>query len=277
MKHPPIGFIGGGRITRVFLQAWRRAQIDISNTTVSDRTSEVLAGMQGAFPEVGLCSDNRIPASQRIVFIALHPPAIRTAVPELRGVISKEAVVVSLAPVITFAELQELLGHSRLVRMVPNAPSMIGRGYNPVTYSPAMTSDDRQLLEPLFTPLGVYPEVPEEHLEAYAVLTAMGPTYFWFQWQALRELGRSFGLEPEQADRALLAMLKGASEMLLNSGIVPGEVMDTIPLKPLSELEGTFRSTAAGKLSALYQKLKNASCEHLKATGERKQPRRNNV
>jgi hypothetical protein len=38
--------------------------------------------------------------------------------------------------------------------------------------------------------------VPEEALEAYAILAAMGPTCFWFQWQTMRELAAAFGLVP---------------------------------------------------------------------------------
>ena len=57
--------------------------------------------------------------------------------------------------------------------------------------------------------MGRWPEVEERTLEAYAILTGMGPTYFWYQWQALRDLAGQFGLSAEQADDALRHMIEG--------------------------------------------------------------------
>ncbi|MGC9110998.1 MAG: pyrroline-5-carboxylate reductase family protein [candidate division WOR-3 bacterium] len=268
MKAHSLGFIGGGRITRLFLTGWQRAKINLKGITVSDKEPDVLARLSQLFPAVQTTLDNTIPAKKDIVFIALHPPAIRTALPSLKGVINPTALVVSLAPVITFTELRQLLNHSRLVRMIPNAPSMIGKGYNPVAFSPEIGKEERQSLEPLFSVLGDYPESPEETLEAYAILSAMGPTYFWFQWQNLRDLGEKFGLKPVDTDRALLKMIEGAAQLLLASGLNPADVLDTIPLKPLAAIENTITSTTKEKLLTLYQKLKDASCEHLKRTGK---------
>lgn len=263
MNKTSIGFIGGGRVTRIILGGWRRSGVNISDTVVSDIAADALDRLHKDYPEIKTVADNRIPAEKGVVFIALHPPALRTALPELKGAFNKDAIVVSLAPVITFAELAKLLEHRRLVRMIPNAPSMIGRGFNPVAYSAAITYAGRQTLEPLFAPLGAHPEVSEADLEAYAILTAMGPTYFWFQWQMLAELGEKFGLKPEDVNRALLTMIEGAAQLLFNAGLSPDGVLDTIPLKPLSEMEKTITATVAEKLTTLYQKLKTASCEHL--------------
>ncbi len=78
--------------------------------------------------------------------------------------------------------------------MIPNAPSIINEGYNPVAFHPALAGTDKESLLALFKILGDCPEVDEEKLESYAILTAMGPTYLWFQLYELHSLGRQFGL-----------------------------------------------------------------------------------
>ena len=35
MNHPTIGFIGGGRITRIFLEGWKRAEKSPANVIQS--------------------------------------------------------------------------------------------------------------------------------------------------------------------------------------------------------------------------------------------------
>ena len=89
------------------------------------------------------------------------------------------------------------------------------------------------------------------------MISAMGPTYMWFQWQALRELAEEFGLGSQAADEAILKMVMGAAECLLAHGRDPDNVIDMVPVKPLQPDEEVFRSAYATRLVALYQKLKS--------------------
>jgi pyrroline-5-carboxylate reductase len=165
--------------------------------------------------------------------------------------------VVSLAPKFTFAKLTELLGgFARLARVIPNAPSVVNFGFNPVAFGPALSAADKAEITGLLSPLGECPEVKEEKLEAYAVLTAMAPTFFWFQLQTLREVVAGFGLSEEEIKPALKRMVCGAARTLLESGFGPAEVMDLIPVKPLAEMEPLVAEMYRTRLPAIHQKIK---------------------
>ena len=170
-----------------------------------------------------------------------------------------DAVVVSLAPVLTLARLSEMLGgFTRLARVLPNAPSIALAGYNPVAFADGLPSEARAEIDSLLEGLGAHPVVPEETLEAYAILSAMGPTYFWFQWQTLRELAVSFGLSSTEADRALRAMLDGAVRTFFDAGLTEAQVLDLVPVKPLAEAEPLVRQAYRDALPRLHAKLKGA-------------------
>ncbi len=79
---------------------------------------------------------------------------------------------------------------------------LLQEGYNPVAFGPGITKDEKKALEKLFKALGDCPEVQEEKLEAYAIVTAMGPTYLWFQLYELLDLGKSFGMSDREAAKA---------------------------------------------------------------------------
>ena len=259
MKDRTVGFVGGGRITAIFLEALGGRRLDLGRVTVSDTSPEVLAKLASRFPSLATTSDNEAAASCERVFLALHPPAAKTALPELASALRPEAVVVSLAPVLTFEKLGALLGgFDRLARLIPNAPSVVGAGYNPVAFADALPADERAEIEALLDGLGTHPEVPEKALEAYAILAAMGPTYFWFQWQELRELAGSFGLGVSEADEAIRAMLEGASRTFFDPGRTWEEVADLVPVKPLAEAESQIRQAYSEKLGGLYRKLTGA-------------------
>ena len=253
-----IGFIGGGRIAQIFLTGWQRAGRIPAQVVVSDTNAEVLALRQRQFPSiVTTLANNRMPAGADIVFLALHPPAIGPTLAEIRDVLRPEAILISLAPKWTLVRLSDGLGgFSRLARVIPNAPSLVGKGYNPVAFSADLPQEDREEILTLLRPFGQAPITEEWKLEAYAILTGMGPTYFWFQFFALRDLICQFGLPEPEVTTALRAMLEGAMDTITASGLAPEQVMDLIPVKPLGEEEERITALYHQKLEPLYQKIK---------------------
>lgn len=258
MTQNTFGFIGGGRVTRFLLEGLKRAGRMPERVVVSDVNEEVLNKLKKYFPQIeSVLNDNTIPASQDIVFLAIHPPAIIKVLEEIRAHIKPDAILISLAPKLTIAKLTEGLGgFQKIVRLIPNAPSFVNRGYNPLTFSPSLSEVERKKLIEVLSVLGECPEVEEEKLEAYAILTAMGPTYFWFQLYELIEIGKSFGLSGEEIKKGLEAMIIGAVKTMVESGLPPEEVMDLVPVKPLGDKEQEIRNIYRTKLEGLFRNLK---------------------
>jgi pyrroline-5-carboxylate reductase len=245
MNSATIGFIGGGRIVRIMLDAWRKADALPSRIIISDPESRLAT-----------TTNNCEAAAQDIVIVALHPPVVVDALKACAAALKPSAKVISLAPKLTVATLGAALGGlSRVARMIPNAPSIIGAGYNPISFGVGFNpSDVTEILE-LFSPLGECPVVEERKLEAYALLTARGPTYFWFQLEELREMATSFGLSDTEVATALKRMVCGATRTLLESGLSPAEVMDLVPVKPFGENEPAIREFYRVQLPLLYEKI----------------------
>ena len=250
-KIDSVAFIGGGRVARILVEGWKRAD-QVPNRVVVVEPDEAALDLLGALaPEVSKASPGDIGECD-LIFLAVHPPMMGEVLQSFAGELGPDAIVVSLVPKIKSGAISEALGTERVVRTIPNAPSAIGAGYNPVYFSEAIEPETKARLTALFAPWGEQPEVAEADLEAYAIVSGMGPTYFWYQIQALRELGVTFGLTREATDEAVSKMLTGAVSCLLEKG--PAS-MDLIPVRPLEELEPTVREAYESKLSGLYAKL----------------------
>jgi len=244
-------------VTRILLEGWKRTNALPANIVVSDCSREPLAKIQTQVPGVQTTADNHSAALQDVVFLAVHPPAMVEVTASIRASLKPEALVVSLAPKFAVAQLSELLGgFSRLARVIPNAPSLVNFGFNPVAFGPALSAADKTELSALLSPLGECPEVAENDLEAYAILTAMGPTYLWFQLQNLRDVATGLGLSDAEVAPALKRMVCGTARTLLESGLSPSQVMDLVPVKPLSEMESQVTELYRTRLPALFQKIK---------------------
>ncbi|MFW6159961.1 MAG: pyrroline-5-carboxylate reductase family protein [Acidobacteriota bacterium] len=257
MNKKTIGFIGGGRVTRIILEGFKRKDIGFKEIFVSDVSPDALDSLKNKYPDITASSNNRQPASCDIVFIALHPPGVLPALDEIKSALKQDSLLISLAPKITMSKISEKLsGFSRIVRMIPNACSVINQGYNPLTFSPSLDEPEKKDLLRILAVLGDCPEVDEEKLEAYAILSAMGPTYLWFQLYELEKVGVTFGLTSQDARRAVSFMAEGSVKTMLESGLTPDEVMDLIPVKPLADNEETVKNIYRSKLKGLYDKLK---------------------
>jgi len=257
MSDKTIGFIGGGRVARIFLEGWTRAEKLPASVTVSDPNAEGLARLKARFPSITTTADSLQAAARDMIFLAVHPPVMAEVAGAIKGSLKAGALAVSLAPKFTIAKLTGLLGgFAGVARVIPNAPSVVNFGFNPVCFGPALGAEDRGGILELIEPLGECPEVAEGKLEGYALLTGMGPTYLWFQLQALREVAAGFGLAEAEIALALKRMVCGGARTLLESGLTPAEVMDLIPVKPLAEMEAQVSELYRTRLPALFQKIK---------------------
>ena len=253
-----LGFIGGGRVTRILLGGWVRAGSAAHTVLVAEPDDAAFAKLAAVASRVERVSFERA-ASADIVLLALHPPHIAPVLSAMRGVLPSGAILVSLAPKITLDQLSAGAGTTRTARMIPNAPSLVGRGYNPATFGPGLDASARAALTALFSPLGAMPQVPEKDLEAFALLTGMGPTYFWPQFQALREVARELGLSSDAADAGLGAMVDGAVATLLDGSLTSSDVMDLVPVKPLGDREPGLVAMYHEVLPALHAKIAPAA------------------
>ena len=257
MKTNSLGFIGGGRITKIFLQAFVNQKAEFQSIVVYDTNADVLNTLKNQFPQIKVAENLQQAASQSIVIIALHPPMIMETLDKISDTVSNEAIVISLAPKITFEKISSKLKSANIVRMIPNATSYINQGYNPITFMEGFTEDGKSAIMEMLNLLGNTFEVAESKLEGYAILSAMLPTYFWFQWHELSKLGIQMGLNKEEAKASIRQTLIAAIDLMFESGLSPEQVMDLIPVKPIGEYQTLIADIYKDNLIAFYQKIRS--------------------
>ncbi len=251
-----IGFIGGGRITKILLQAFRNRNAEFKNVVVVDPNNEVLTRLKTSFPFIQT-ENGATAAAQDIVFISLHPPVIMDTLESLKGNFGNDAVVISLAPKINLAKLSSKLPQvKKIVRLIPNATSFINEGYNPVCFAPGLAESDKKDILQLLELCGKTFEVSEEKLESYAIMSAMLPTYFWFQWNKLGDIGQKVGLSEQESKDSIKETIIASLNLLYKSGLKPEEVVDLIPVKPIGEHEPQINEIYQSKLIGLFEKIK---------------------
>ncbi len=256
MKTKSLGFIGGGRITRIFLQAFVNKKAIFESISVFDSNPETLQALKLKFPFIQAINSAAEAAQKDIVFLALHPPVIMETLEKIKSEVNEQTIFISLAPKITIAKIAAVLSISQITRLIPNATSVINHGYNAVCFAPGMSEIQKWYILEMMNLLGHAFETAEEKLEAYALLSAMLPTYFWFQWNELETIGTQFGLSKAESRESIYESMNAALNTMYRSGMCPHEVMDLIPTKPIGENEEQIRTIYREKLTALFEKIK---------------------
>ncbi|MCX6272571.1 MAG: NAD(P)-binding domain-containing protein [Bacteroidetes bacterium] len=256
MKSNKLGFIGGGRITKIFLQALQNKGFDLTSIVVCDNKPDTLQSLKQEFIKIHTIDNPSLAAEQDIVFVALHPPVITGVLDMIKDDIRKNTWIVSLAPKIDINRISTILNTKKILRVIPNAASYINEGYNPYSFGNDVDATEKMMMLELIEILGYSFEVPEGKLESYALLSAMLPTYFWPQWKTLLEIGVETGLTQKECEESIHKTLIAALNLLFNSGLDYTKVVDLIPVKPMAEHEAYFSEAYRNKLLSLFEKIK---------------------
>lgn len=256
MKTKSLGFIGGGRITKIFLQAFANKNTEFQSIVVFDTNAEVATALKHQFPQIEIADDIYAAARNSMVIIALHPPVIIETLDKIADTISRESIVFSLAPKIKIEKIAAKVKTRNIVRMIPNATSFINEGYNPMTFGPGFDEGEKAAFLKMAKLLGNTFEVEEAKLEGYALMSAMLPTYFWFQWDELANLGIQMGLNEGQSKESVKQTLIAAINLMFNTELSPEQVMDLIPVKPIGDNQTQICEVYRSKLLSLYEKIK---------------------
>lgn len=255
MSPVSVGFVGAGRVARILLGGWARAGVLPDDVRVTDPDAAAVSRLVDAVP-TARPTDLADVAAADLVLVGVHPPAMIDTLATLAGVLGPDTVVVSLAPVARLPKIASVLGAERqIARVIPNAPSLVGAGFNPVAFGDGATPATRDQVLGMLTPLGQAPEVADDDLEAYAILTAMGPTYLWAQLYALTDVAVQAGLDPAAVATGLRAMVAGALATMADAGLTPEQTQDLIPSKPLAEPVAVMAAAYGAVLPGLHARL----------------------
>lgn len=211
-----VGFIGAGNMAQAMIKALVDTKtIPPSNIHASNRSPGKL---QKAVENWGITAaqiNEQVIDACDIVVIAVKPQDFTSAIDPFVSSFRDKQIVVSLAAGLTLHDLQKKIPQSRVVRAMPNTPSVIQRGV--IGYLMSDKEKDRGLqviVEDLLSPLGaVFQCADEEQLEALMVSCSSG-TGFVFEFMSyFHDWILERGFEEADARRMVVETFLGAAQL----------------------------------------------------------------
>jgi len=209
---PKVALVGAGAMGGALLKGWiETGAVDLAASAVFEpRPSASLEALARA---AGVPLNP--PAEPRfdVLVLAVKPQTLAEASPY--APIAREALVLSILAGGSLAAISSVFGTSRIIRVMPNLPSMVGAGASGI-FAPASLSDaDRGVAAALMGAVGEIVFVDSEAaIDAVTAISGSGPAYFFLLAEALEEAARDLGLPPETAAALARQTLIGAGAVL---------------------------------------------------------------
>ncbi len=219
MKIMKIGFIGAGNMTQALIKGiLEPKQVKNNQVYVSNRTPGKLIKLKELYPGLNAREFNEeIVDECDIIILAMKPQDLPAAVSEISEKFREEQIIISLAAGINIDALAKIIPEGRLARMMPNTPSLIGRGVIGLL-TQNMDESGSDLIHDIFSSLGVMLDVEtEDQFDALMVSCSSGTGFVFEMMMYWQDWIQERGFTEEEAKQMTVETFLGASLLAAQS------------------------------------------------------------
>ncbi len=264
MKNKKITIIGGGNLGQAIANGIVSSNvINPSNLTVTRRRIELIQKLTKS--GINISSDNKKASSDAdIIFLGVKPYQIKEIIEEIKDSVSDKTMIISLATGVDSLTIEKYFGKKLpIFRAMPNTAIAIGQSMTCVSAHNA-DEDQKNIVLTLFEQVGQALIIPEELMAAATVLAACGIAFALRFVRAATQGGIEIGFGADLALKIASQTVKGAADLLINSGTHPEHEIDKVTtprgvtISGLNEMEHQgFSSSLIKGLLTSFNKIEN--------------------
>lgn len=219
MQHKrTLAFIGAGNMSRSIIAGLIQAGYPAGRIIAANPSRSKLDELADQFG-IRITQNNAEAAREADVIVLAVKPQLMAAmlealVAELGSLAGK--LLISIAAGIKVERLQEMAGgHSRIIRTMPNTPSLLGLGMTGLYAPTGINQADRDFAEQMMQAVGKTLWVAQESgINGVIAAAGSAPAYFFLFMQGIAEEAEAMGFSPEQARLLVQQTALGAAAMV---------------------------------------------------------------
>jgi pyrroline-5-carboxylate reductase len=256
-----VGFLGAGQMATALANGLVRAGFTTADAVMAadpfEKARESFTSRTGARAIAGNCDVVR---GAEVVVLAVKPQNAAQVLAEIGPELSSRHLLISIAAGVPLKTLDNHLGHGpRLVRVMPNTPSLVGIGASAFSLGPGATRGDAELVDRMLSTVGVAVELPENLLDAVTGLSGSGPAYVYQVIEAMADGGVLMGLSRDVATRLAAQTVLGSAAMVLRTGQAPAVLKDAVASPGGTTIAGLHALESGGLRAALMNAVRAAT------------------
>ncbi len=161
------------------------------------------------------------------VIVAVKPQHIEEAL-SMSSDLFKNKLIISIAAGIKIAKLQEITKASRVIRVMPNTPALVGEAASAWCASMQVNNEDTELINEILGSIGSVYSIDEKLMDAVTGVSGSGPAYVLDFILGLTDGGVNAGLPHDIATALAAQTVLGTAKLLIESGRHPATLRDEV-------------------------------------------------
>jgi pyrroline-5-carboxylate reductase len=225
-----IGFLGAGKMATALAKGWLAAGIVTpQGLLASDPLPQAREAWQRDVGATATADNRRLVEAADVIVVAVKPQNLTAVLAEAKPAVTGRHLVISIVAGATLQQIGQALEPStRIIRVMPNTPCLVGACAAAFSPGAAATEADAELVAKMFTAVGVVHRVPEKLLDAVTGLSGSGPAFVAVMIEALSDGGVRMGLPRDVATALAAQTVLGTAKMVLDAGLHPGLLKDMV-------------------------------------------------
>ena len=214
-------------------------------------------------------NQNKQERPSSIVMLTVKPQRLGVILGELKEVIQRDQLVISIVAGASIETIAADLQHRQIVRAMPNTPAQIGEGMTVWTATPEVSEAQQAQIHAIFGALGRELHVEEEKMiDMATALSATGPTYTFLVMEALIDAGVHMGFSRHVAQELVLQTMLGSVLFARKSGKHPAELRNMVTSPGGTSAEAIYQMEK-GSLRTVLSKAVWAAFQRATALGRK--------
>jgi pyrroline-5-carboxylate reductase len=174
----------------------------------------------------------------QVVLLAVKPQVMAPVLEAIKEFARPWHLIISIAAGVPLKMLEAALPESRVIRTMPNAPTIVGAGMAALAAGSRTTPEDVNLALELFGAVGQAVVVQESQMDAVTGLSGSGPAFVALFMEALADGGVKAGLSRALAHALAVYTVFGAAKLCLEEELHPGVMKDMVASPAGTTIEG---------------------------------------
>ncbi|MDD2484203.1 MAG: pyrroline-5-carboxylate reductase [Eubacteriales bacterium] len=268
-----IGFIGTGNMGTALMKGYISAKPGSESLIYAYDTDGEKTKALAAELGINACSEALEVANESdYLLLAVKPNVIGAAIQDIGPTVDwNKKVIISIAAGVSLeyieTELRDLGKTAdfknppryKVIRVMPNTPALVGKGMSALSRNSHVPDQEFQEVMELFSAIGKAEEVDEKLMDAVVGVSGSSPAYVYLFIEALADGAVLQGMDRKKAYTFAAQSVLGAAEMVLTTGLHPGELKDMVCSPGGTTIEAVETLEALGFRSAVSAAVRAAS------------------
>jgi len=270
MQDKSVAILGAGSMGTAILAGMIKAHIKPEHVKVTARRVESADALAKKFGVTAYATsyqpnaNSLAVAGAQVILLSVKPTYVVEVLDQIKDVIAKDALVISVAAGVTTATIEEHLPESvAVIRAMPNTPALIKLGVTGISVGSRASQEQLAIATELFTGVGKTLVIPEEQIDALSTISGSGPAYVFYFIEEFIRTAVAQGFSDDEAYLMVSQTFLGASELLVQTHGDPAELR-----RQVTSPNGTTMKAVAvleeGNLHELFYKATTAALNRAK-------------